>query len=539
MILVASCPGGNLSNVMTYLAGGNAPLSVGMTAVSTAAAIVMTPLNLSIWGSLNKNTEPILRSVSLSPLDLFMTIFVILGIPLVVGMLIARRYPGLAEKIRGPFKTFSVVVFMGFVAVALANNWKYFVEYIGLVVFVVLLHNAVAFLIGNVAGRLARLEPRDIRAVTIEVGLQNSALALILVFNFFDGLGGMAIIAAWWGIWHIIAGLIVAGIWSRRPLEVANGMSRSVLVTGAGGYLGRQLVASLASDRDGLETVVAADLRLPDDPLPGVHYETFDIRDKSLAATLEKHGVDTVVHLAAVVSAGKNPDRALEHSIDVGGTSNVLEASLRAGVTKVIVSSSGAAYGYHADNPIPLTEDDELRGNVEFAYSDHKRQVEEMLAGWRQEHPELHQLIFRPGTILGETTRNQITDLFDRPLILGLRGAATPFVFIWDQDMVAILRRGIATDLTGIYNVCGDGVMTMSDIASELGKRYVVLPSSAVRGALWLLRRLRLTQYGPEQVDFLRYRPVLDNTRLKEQFGYTPHKTTTEAFTVFMRGRNG
>jgi BASS family bile acid:Na+ symporter len=221
MILVASCPGGNLSNVMTYLAGGNAPLSVGMTAVSTAAAIVMTPLNLSIWGSLNKNTEPILRSVSLSPLDLFTTIFVILGIPLVVGMLIARRYPGIAERIRGPFKTFSVVVFMAFVAVALANNWKYFVDYIGLVVFVVLLHNATAFLIGNVAGRLARLEPRDVRAVTIEVGLQNSALALILVFNFFDGLGGMAIIAAWWGIWHIIAGLIVAGIWSRRPLEVA------------------------------------------------------------------------------------------------------------------------------------------------------------------------------------------------------------------------------------------------------------------------------------------------------------------------------
>jgi BASS family bile acid:Na+ symporter len=221
MILVASCPGGNLSNVMTYLAGGNAPLSVGMTAVSTAFAVVMTPLNLSIWGSLNSNTEPILRSVSLSPLDLFLTIFVILGIPLIVGMLIARRFPGIAEKVRGPFKIFSVVVFMAFVAVALANNWEYFVDYIGLVVFVVLVHNAVAFGIGNLAARAAHLESRDVRAVTIEVGLQNSALALILVFNFFDGLGGMAIIAAWWGIWHIIAGLIVAGLWSRRPLEVA------------------------------------------------------------------------------------------------------------------------------------------------------------------------------------------------------------------------------------------------------------------------------------------------------------------------------
>jgi BASS family bile acid:Na+ symporter len=220
MILVASCPGGNLSNVMTYLAGGNAPLSVGMTAVSTAAAIFMTPLNLSIWGTLNPDTKPILHSVSLSPFDLFTTIVLILGIPLAAGMLVARRFPGIAEKVRGPFKVGSVIVFMGFVAVALANNWSYFIDYVGLVVLVVLVHNAVAFGIGNAAGRLARLEERDIRAVTIEVGLQNSALALILIFDFFDGLGGMAIIAAWWGIWHIIAGLIVAGAWSRRPVEV-------------------------------------------------------------------------------------------------------------------------------------------------------------------------------------------------------------------------------------------------------------------------------------------------------------------------------
>ncbi len=218
MILVASCPGGNLSNVMTYLAGGNAPLSVGMTAVSTAAAIVMTPLNFAIWGNLNPDTAALLRKVSLGPLDLFMTIFVILGIPLMLGMLVARRWPGIAAKVRGPFKIFSVIVFIGFVAVALANNWDNFVTFIGFVVFAVFIHNALAFLIGNTAGRFAGLDARDRRAVTIEVGLQNSALALVLVFNFFDGLGGMALIAAWWGIWHIIAGLTLAGFWSRRPV---------------------------------------------------------------------------------------------------------------------------------------------------------------------------------------------------------------------------------------------------------------------------------------------------------------------------------
>lgn len=218
MILVASCPGGNLSNIMTYLAGGNASLSVGMTAVSTAAAVVMTPLNLSIWGNLNPNTAPILRQVSLSPLDLFLTIIVILGIPLVAGMAVARRYPAITEKIRKPFKVFSVVVFIGFVGVALAGNWQNFLDYVGIVVFAVLIHNALALSLGYGSGRLARLDTRDTRAVSIEVGLQNSALGLVLVFDFFDGLGGMAIVTAWWGIWHIIAGLSVAYWWSRRPL---------------------------------------------------------------------------------------------------------------------------------------------------------------------------------------------------------------------------------------------------------------------------------------------------------------------------------
>jgi UDP-glucose 4-epimerase len=315
--------------------------------------------------------------------------------------------------------------------------------------------------------------------------------------------------------------------------------ARSVLITGAGGYLGRQLVASLAGNRGGLETVVAADLHLPSDQLAGIEYEAFDIRDAVLSEILERNRVDTVVHLAAVVSAGKSPDRELEHSIDVGGTRNVLESSLAAGVGKVIISSSGAAYGYHDDNPEWLTEDHAIRGNPEFAYSDHKRQIEEMLAVWRKEHPELRQLIFRPGTILGATTRNQITDLFDRRLIIGLREASTPFVFIWDNDVVAILRRGILTDRTGIYNVAGDGVMTMADIAARLGKRYVNLPVWLVRGALKALRAVKLTQYGPEQVDFLRYRPVLDNRRLKDQFGYTPQKTTRETFEAFVAGRQG
>ncbi|HCY84570.1 MAG TPA: symporter, partial [Desulfobacteraceae bacterium] len=206
MMLVAACPGGNLSNIITYLAKGNCAVSISMTAVSTVVAIVMTPLNISFWGGLNPATEPILRQVHLNPMDVFVTVFIILGIPLVAGMSLGRYFPALAERVKKPFKLFSLVFFVIIVCGALAANWKYFIAYVGLVVLAVLLHNALALNIGYWSGRLFGLPEADCRAVCVEVGIQNSALGLLLVFNFFNGLGGMAILVAWWGIWNIISG---------------------------------------------------------------------------------------------------------------------------------------------------------------------------------------------------------------------------------------------------------------------------------------------------------------------------------------------
>ncbi len=316
-------------------------------------------------------------------------------------------------------------------------------------------------------------------------------------------------------------------------------MTRSVLVTGAAGYLGSLLVDDLASSPGELTTIVATDVRQPPRPADGVTYLEIDVRDPGLTDVLGRYGIEVVVHLAAIVNPGRKADRALEYSVDVEGTRNVLESCLEAGVRKIVVSSSGAAYGYHADNPEWIDEEDPLRGNPSFAYADHKRLVEEMLARWRADHPELAQLIFRPGTILGAGTRNQITDLFDRRVILGVRGSASPFVFIWDADVVACLRRGIETDVTGIYNLAGDGAVSLREIASMLSKPYVPVPASLLRGALQVMKLLGVTQYGPEQVDFLRYRPVLSNRRLVEEFGYTPRMTSVEVFRYFMEARRG
>jgi BASS family bile acid:Na+ symporter len=221
MILVAACPGGNLSNIITYLAKGNCAVSISMTAVSTAAAILMTPLNLSIWGSLNPATNDILRKVSLSPWDVFTTIFIILGIPMCIGLLLSRFFPGLADRVRKPFKIFSLVFFIIIVAGALAANWSIFLQVVGFVFLAVFLHNLLALNLGYWSGRALRLPERDSRAISIEVGIQNSALGLVLVFNFFDGLGGMAILVALWGIWHIIAGLSAAWVFARRELPAS------------------------------------------------------------------------------------------------------------------------------------------------------------------------------------------------------------------------------------------------------------------------------------------------------------------------------
>ncbi|MGD8321365.1 MAG: bile acid:sodium symporter family protein [Gemmatimonadota bacterium] len=214
MILVAACPGGNISNVITHLARGNTALSIGMTAVSTAAAVIMTPLNLTFWGGLNPRTAAILRSVSLDPLSLLATIFTILGVPLVVGMTVAARRPAFAARIRRPMKALSLLFFAAIVGLALYHNWDDFLAYVGVVMGVVALHNAAALTLGYGAARAVGLPGRDARAVSIEVGIQNSGLGLTLVFTFFAGLGGMALVTAWWGVWHIVAGLTVAGLWN-------------------------------------------------------------------------------------------------------------------------------------------------------------------------------------------------------------------------------------------------------------------------------------------------------------------------------------
>jgi BASS family bile acid:Na+ symporter len=217
MILVSSCPAGNISNFLTYFAKGNTALSVSISTLSTLTAIFMTPLNIAFWGAQYAPAQALLRQVAVNPLEMFLNVFLLLGLPLAAGLAVSRRWPGFTGRTRQPMKLLSLGFFLVFVLAALGANWKYFVVYVGMVVGVVFVHNSSALATGYGMAWAARLPEADRRAVSMECGIQNSGLGLILIFNFFDGLGGMAVVAAWWGIWHIVAGLSVATWWSRRP----------------------------------------------------------------------------------------------------------------------------------------------------------------------------------------------------------------------------------------------------------------------------------------------------------------------------------
>ena len=309
-----------------------------------------------------------------------------------------------------------------------------------------------------------------------------------------------------------------------------------VLITGAAGFLGQQLLADLAVQQPNW-TLFAADIRELPANLLRSNVQPLHL-DISLKAAVFKTVLEcqpqAIVHLASVVSPPPGMSEATLHAIDVDGTRAIIEAAAANGVEQLIITSSGAAYGYYPENAEWIDEDDPLRGHNKFAYAKHKREVEEVLVRARIAHPQLRQLILRPGTILGKRVNNQITDMFKKRAVLGIQGSDSRFVFIWDQDVVSIIRKGLEKGASGIYNLAGDGALSLREIAQILRKPYRPLPAGLIQGVLRVLKPLRLSQYGPEQVDFLRYRPVLANRRLKEEFGYTPRYTSREAFIAFL-----
>jgi bile acid:Na+ symporter, BASS family len=216
MILVAACPPGNVSNILTHRARGDVALSVSMTAVGNVLAIFLMPLNVAFWGSLHPTASDKLREFDLDAVGMLGEVAFVIGVPFVLGMAVSARFPKAAARAHPVVSKVAVLALLAFIVAGLAGNWSVFVGYIGIVLVAVFLHDALALALGYGIARSAGLDDASTRAMTFEVGIRNAGLGLLIVFAFFGGLGGMAIVAAWWGIWDIVAGLAVATWWARH-----------------------------------------------------------------------------------------------------------------------------------------------------------------------------------------------------------------------------------------------------------------------------------------------------------------------------------
>ena len=319
---------------------------------------------------------------------------------------------------------------------------------------------------------------------------------------------------------------------------------KNILITGTSGYVGTQIIEKLKSKhyphKSEIGKVVALDVRDNGVRVEGVKYYFEDIRNlEKMKEIFKENDINTVMHMAAILSPSEKVPLEMMYEINVDGTRNLLKCSKLNSVERFITASSGAAYGYHADNSEWLSEDtDKIRGNLEFPYAFHKRLNEEDLEIYKDLMPEMKQFVFRIGAVLGVNVNNLITDLFKKKVVTGIKGSDAPFVFIWDEDLVGILLEAITSLKPGQYNVAGDGAVNLPDIAKRLNKTYIPLPSKFVEKVLVFLKGTGLSQYGPEQVKFLKYRPVLDNKKLKEVYGYIPKKTSIEVFNYYLENRN-
>jgi len=219
LILVSSCPGGSFSNIVTYLAKGNTAMSVSMTGVASLLATVMTPFNFMLYSSLNPSTNTLLTSINVPASDIFMIVGLVLALPLALGLVSAKVWPNLAARCDGIFRAVSLITLFLFVVIALSQNWTSFIAGASVFLLAVIAHNALALGVGFLSAKLMQLNRADTRAITLEVGLQNSGLGLGIIFTFFGDLTGMAIIAAAWGCWHLISGMGLCFYWQYQDTK--------------------------------------------------------------------------------------------------------------------------------------------------------------------------------------------------------------------------------------------------------------------------------------------------------------------------------
>ncbi|ASP38580.1 epimerase [Bacterioplanes sanyensis] len=316
-----------------------------------------------------------------------------------------------------------------------------------------------------------------------------------------------------------------------------------ILITGASGCIGSALVKRLISSDlkntdviEGPLEVYATDIKSnPFKEEPDFVYRQLDICSDEFYDWVSDLTPDVIIHLASVLQISKTLDRSKAYQIDVVATDRLLSTATDIGVSKFIVTTSGAAYGYYPENNDgPISEDRPAIGNLDYFYSAHKAEVEAILAKYRELSPEMKQVVFRPGAIIGPDFDGPVVNLFRQKFITGLLGYEGLFNFIWSEDVVDYLIEAATTSVEGVYNIAGTGVVSLKQIAKKQKKHYLPLPPVLVQMLLGILKPLGISQYGPEQVKFIKYRPVLDNKKILKYFKHQPRYNTENALLAFL-----
>ena len=216
MVLVSMCPSGNMTNFLVHFSRANVALSVTLNAIIILSATIVTPAGFLFWSQFIPESSALRTSFAIDFSDMALIILQLIVLPLLIGMALNSRFPDLIAKIRPGVQRLSLALFFTILALALLGNLKNMVDYLGFVFVLVAVHNLAGISAGYGLGRLARLPKLDCRTLAFESGVHNTALGLLLIFRFFNGLGGMALIAAWWGIWDLVTGMTLAYWWRRN-----------------------------------------------------------------------------------------------------------------------------------------------------------------------------------------------------------------------------------------------------------------------------------------------------------------------------------
>ena len=305
-------------------------------------------------------------------------------------------------------------------------------------------------------------------------------------------------------------------------------MDTTYCITGVSGYIGKLLAGKLAQETN--QNVIGIDLEAPAE-LDNIKFRRSDIRDTAIGDIFKSEKVDTIIHLAFYTAP--EGDAALAESVNVDGTRNILQAAGRAGVKRLVLASSAAAYGSHPDNAVPMTESHPLRPNKYFYYSNHKAAQEELMREFKQQHPEIQTIILRPCVLIGPHINNPTGDSLRQKVLLFIKGRQPPIQFIYEDDAAHAFYLAARSDREGVYNIAGDGTLTYPEIAELMNKKIILLPFGMLSALANVGKRLRVSPVSATTLNFIRNPIIVDPSNFNRQFNFKPQYDTRQALMQF------